>query len=343
MERRDLMRKAGAAGILALMPWRNAFATKPAGDLSLSDGNCALIPQETEGPYPLDTVSNADLLRQDIRESKEGVQLNVKMKIIGLENCVGMPNVWVKIWHCDADGYYSGYTNQGYIGTQNNQNEDWLRGVQITDANGEVEFISIFPGWYTSRVTHIHFRVYISSVLTATSQFTFPIETKNAIYTSNSLYSTHGTDPQDISSDNVFSDGYNLQMATLTENTSTGGWDSYIEVTINGTGTAGLAALEPETGGQFKLLQNYPNPYQGSTTVPFILNNASDVELEILDLSGKKIASVRKKNMAAGEYQWAIGNGNNGIGLKQANYIYQLVVSNSHGTYRQCKVMTAAN
>ena len=110
--------------------------------------------------------------RQDVREDEEGVQLNLRMKILGTDNCGPLPNVRVNIWHCSKDGWYSGYDGN------NNPGQDgltYLRGYQITDANGEVEFITILPGWYTGRICHIHFQVYVNSAYAAISQLTFPI------------------------------------------------------------------------------------------------------------------------------------------------------------------------
>lgn len=80
----------------------------------------------------------------------------------------------MNIWHCDKDGLYSGYSqnnNQGQAGLT------YLRGYQMTDASGNVEFVTIFPGcrW---RICHIHFQVYVSSVYAAISQSAFPLAEK---------------------------------------------------------------------------------------------------------------------------------------------------------------------
>lgn len=341
MKRGDFLKGLGIVGAGAMIPFKGIADGSVAG--AKETATCTLIPSETEGPYPLDTVSNSDILRTDIRETKtSSVQLNLKLKIIGNTNCLPIQNAWVKIWHCDKDGYYSGYSVSGYLGTQNNAGQTWLRGVQITDANGEVNFVTLFPGWYSGRICHIHFRVYLSSVLTATSQLTFPEATKNSIYTSNSDYSHGGTptDPMTVGTDMVFSDGSSLQMATLTPNTTTGGYDSYLEVVINGTGAAtGLMQLEPETAGQFKLKQNYPNPYTTKTTIPFSLANSSDVEMEIYSMDGRKVAGIKRSSLSAGDH--TIDVDINSLGLASATYIYQVVVSNNNGVYRQCKVMTA--
>jgi|ERR1043165_4941887 protocatechuate 3,4-dioxygenase beta subunit len=340
MKRRDILKGLGVAGLATLLPLdkANAAAAK-FGAMKLRDnGSCVLIPTETAGPFPLDLTANPTFFRQDVRESKAGVQLNLTLKIIGVNNCEPMQNLRVNIWHCDKDGLYSGYDNQMNAGQAG---LTYLRGYQMTDADGEVNFTTIFPGWYNGRICHIHFQVYVSSVYAAISQLSFDIPTKNALYAANSSIYTKGADPSTFASDNIFSDGYNYQVATLTPNNTTGGYDAYLEVTIQGSGTTptGLAALEPETGGQFKLGQNFPNPYSDETTIPFTLTNPSDVKIELFDLSARKVAEVSKNNLAAGEQKIKLNLHN--LKLAKASYIYQLEVKNSNGVFRQSKMMTA--
>jgi protocatechuate 3,4-dioxygenase beta subunit len=339
MKRSDFIKGISLASLGAVLPWTGSVKAG-ANELGAKTTACALIPSETEGPYPLDTASNSTILRQDIRETKTGVQLNVKLKIIDTATCQPITNAWIKIWHCDKDGFYPGYNNNGYTSTQNNIGETFLRGVQITDANGEVEFITNFPGRYSGRVARIYFHIYLSSALTATSQLTFPETDKNAIYASSALYAPHSTNPQTVATNNIFSDCYNLQMTTLTPNATTGGYNADLQLTINGTGINHLARMEPETGGQFKLLQNYPNPYVDKTSIPFALTNTSDVEMEIYDLAGRKVASIKNDNLEAGYHTMALDL--QSLGIAAGTYIYQLVVSNERGVFRQCKVMTGA-
>lgn len=340
MKRKDVLRGIGIAGLASFIPFGKTNAKLSAiGEVSLNEGGaCVLIPTETAGPFPLDLTANSTFFRQDVRENKTGVQLNLKLKIIGSVNCEPMPNVRVNIWHCDKDGLYSGYDNNMNAGQAG---LTYLRGYQITDTNGEVDFVTIVPGWYNGRICHIHFQVYVSSMYAAISQLSFDIPTKNAIYAANSSVYTKGADPMTFASDNIFSDGYNYQLATLTPNSNTGGYDSYLEVTIQGTGTTptGLAALEPETGGQFKLGQNFPNPYVNETTIPFKLTAASNVTISLWDLTGKKVSEVTKKGMSAGENQITLNMQK--LGLAACNYVYQIEVENSNGKYRQCKLMTA--
>jgi hypothetical protein len=96
---------------------------------------------------------------------------------------------------------------------------------------------------------------------------------------------------------------------------------------------------EGETGGQFKMGQNFPNPHNGVTTIPFTLNEASNVKFDIFDLSARKVAVIDKGSMGIGEHNVTIDL--SALGVAYGNYIYQIEVVNANGTFRQCKMMTA--
>lgn len=346
MERNVFLKIAGAAGLGTMIPGASQGHPLEAHDegpapLPKAGGGCALIPSETAGPYPLDLSSDETYFRTDLREEQAGADHRVRLRIIGNANCLPMANCRVDFWHCNVDGYYSGYTTSAHLGQQNHVGERFLRGIQMTDANGEVEFLTKFPGWYPGRTCHIHFQVYLNSMLQVTSQFCYPTAEKNALLTSIAPYTTWGADPLAPSQDGIFSNGYALQEATLELNTLTGEYESFLEVTIQGEGEVnmGLLALEPETGGQFKLGQNFPNPYAGLSTIPFSLKEWSDVSIDLFNTAGTKVASVTKEGQAAGEHRWEVDP--QALGLSTANYIYQITVRNAHGTFRQCKVMTA--
>ncbi len=330
MKRKDFLRGVGIAGLGSMMtPGTVASST------GMTEGpvppNCILIPSETAGPFPLDLTENQTFFRQDVREDRTGVRHDLRLKIIGSANCEPMPNCRVNIWHCDKDGNYSGYGSETGL--------TYLRGYQWTDANGEVRFTTVFPGWYTGRICHIHFQVWVSSVYAAISQLTYPLAEKNAIYAANPSLYIKGADPLNFNQDNIFSDGYAYQLASLTANPDTGGYDSYLEITIQGTGTTALREAEPETGGLFKLLQNLPNPFSGITSIPFILHTSADITLEIWDLSGSKRTEIHQYGLAPGKHE--IGMDIRALGLPQATYVYQLVVKTAGGIFRQAKVMTS--
>jgi protocatechuate 3,4-dioxygenase beta subunit len=133
----------------------------------------------------------------------------------------------VYVWHCDKDGYYSGYNQQG----GDMRGQTFCRGVQMTDSNGEVAFTTIYPGWYPGRATHIHFRVYLALDLQATSQLALPDDATTAVYNS-ALYAAKGQNPTSPSRDDIFSDGVTYQLATVTQNAATGGYDAQLTVGI---------------------------------------------------------------------------------------------------------------
>jgi protocatechuate 3,4-dioxygenase beta subunit len=156
---------------------------------------CTVYPQQTEGPFYLDL----DLLRQDITEGKPGLPLTMVLQVQNLE-CAPLRDVAVDLWHCDADGVYSGFTGQ--LGGVDTTGETFLRGTQVTGADGIVEFSTIYPGWYPRRTTHIHFKVHTSSTMEATSQLYFPESVTDAVYAT-SPYDARGPKDTANSSDGI--------------------------------------------------------------------------------------------------------------------------------------------
>lgn len=333
MKRKDFLKLTGLAGATAVAGGSGASLLKAAAPPNA----CVLIPTETIGPFPLDLSANPAFFRQDVRENKTGALLRLKLRIVGANNCLPMANVRVNIWHCDKDGLYSGYNQFGNPGQSG---LTYLRGFQFADVNGEVEFITIFPGWYNGRICHIHFQVYVSSIYAAISQLTFPLALKNQIYEDYSNLYTKGADPLTFQQDNFFSDGYAFQLASLNYDPTTGGYKSALEVSILGNGISGLAEAEPETGGQFKLLQNFPNPFDSHATIPFTLNEPAEVKLQLFDLKGSKVVDLSLGNLGIGDHTVDLDLG--AWGLPKASYAYQLLVENAHGVFCQAKLMTSA-
>ncbi|MGI8406465.1 MAG: intradiol ring-cleavage dioxygenase [Thermomicrobiales bacterium] len=123
---------------------------------------CVLTPELTEGPYYLDDL----LVRSDITEGKAGVPLDLKITVLDTTTCAPIVNAAVDIWHCDANGFYSGFTNMNPGGDQAYQDDGsnpatFLRGVVLTGSDGLAEFKTIYPGWYAGRDIHIHMKVHV--------------------------------------------------------------------------------------------------------------------------------------------------------------------------------------
>lgn len=182
---------------------------------------CKTIPEETAGPYPDKTgmLDDPAFYRQDVTEGKEGLPLTVELVVVDVnDSCAPVAGAVVEIWHCDADGNYSEYTQPGYDGT----GETFLRGLQTADANGKVTFTTIYPGWYAGRVTHIHFDIYVNKNVVKTSQMAFPETITAEVYSQVSPYTAKGQNPTTNATDNIFSDGTSLQMASLSGDTTNG-------------------------------------------------------------------------------------------------------------------------
>jgi len=225
--RREVLAVLGA-GVGAVLAGCGASPTTPTstttttttGGGTPSTASCAVTPSETEGPYPDKTgmLNNAAFFRRDITEGKSGLPLRLTLTVVNVNNsCAVVSGANVEIWQCDAAGHYSEYSQQGFDGS----GQTFLRGIQTTDANGQVTFTTIYPGWYAGRATHIHVDVYRSGALVNTTQIAFPESISAAVYAT-SVYAAKGQNSTTNSSDNVFSDGTTNELATLTGNTTSG-------------------------------------------------------------------------------------------------------------------------
>jgi hypothetical protein len=282
-------------GLLSAAPLAQvALATKKTPSVMSSRSNCVLVPAETPGPFPLDLTDNAFFFRQDIREDRVGVQLRQRVRIVGAEDCEPLPNVRVHIWHCDNVGGYSGYNSEEGL--------TYCRGYQITDENGECEFITIVPGWYPGRVTHVHFQVYVSSSYSAVSQWTWQHdETVAAVDAHLDLY-PDGPDPLSPDQDFVFADGFDLQMATLDWDEEANEYVSDYEATVEGTGTNGVGYHEMRSAQVMILGQNFPNPCRDQTTFPLELLQPASVTWSLWDLNGRCVHRLDCGNWSVGKH-----------------------------------------
>ena len=246
MDRRGLLRLAGrfgaALGALPLIGCGSS-PTTPSSTGSTNTGTgtgnstCSTrIPEETQGPFPADgsngptVLSASGVVRNDIRPSfaglsgvADGIPLEIVLTIVSASTCAPLSGRAVYIWHCDRLGRYSLYS-QGVT------NQNYLRGVQEADANGRLTFTSIVPGCYAGRWPHIHFEVYPSLAAAtsvanraATSQIALPKTACDLAYaTSGYQSSVTNLSQVSLATDNVFSDGAALELATVTGSVASG-------------------------------------------------------------------------------------------------------------------------
>jgi protocatechuate 3,4-dioxygenase beta subunit len=171
LTRRDALKLLGITGaaLLAACAPEGAATTEPTS-ASVSSTTvteptsalpaCVVRPEVTEGPYYVDE----DLNRTDIRSDpttgviKEGALLALTFNVSQISNggCTPLEGAKVEVWHCDAEGAYSDVSDPGF----DTQGQKFLRGFQVTDTNGQATFLTIYPGWYSGRTVHIHFKVH---------------------------------------------------------------------------------------------------------------------------------------------------------------------------------------
>ncbi|MEG3123081.1 dioxygenase family protein [Sphingomonas sp. GB1N7] len=223
-----------AAGTSTPTPTATPTPT-PTATATSTTSACIVDPTETAGPYPADGTNTASgstsnaltvsgIVRSDIRPSfissttvAAGVKLVITLTVVNVNaTCAPLSGYAVYLWHCDRSGNYSLYTAAA---------ESYLRGVQVTDANGQVTFTTIYPGCYDGRYPHMHFEIFSSlsaatggrfSVLT--SQLAMPSAASSAVYADTATYPSSATNLARVSiaSDNVFGDNTAAQITQQT-------------------------------------------------------------------------------------------------------------------------------
>ena len=223
---------AGTQSLTAAYGGSSKYASSTSSAVSVtvtsSTAACTETLEGEEGPYFVDDsdmgYDRSNILSNlDGTETQAGVGLTLTLYVFDSEKeCAAMEGVQVDIWHCNASGIYSAESSESTTA------ESWLRGYQITDANGMVEFKTIIPGWYSGRTTHIHLRLRSTYDDTDTSgsntmQLCFDQTLVDTLATSVSPYASEGTNPTTNASDRVYSeeeDGTTLM--TLSGSTSAG-------------------------------------------------------------------------------------------------------------------------
>jgi len=169
LTRREALALLGSTGTLLLL------GCSPSNASSSRAGRpgyqCVVQPAMTEGPYYVDEKLERSDIRSDPTDGtvKNGALLALTFYVssIAKGSCAPLEGAIVDVWHCDADGVYSDAVDPGF----NTVGKKFLRGYQVTDGKGTAKFTTIYPGWYSSRAVHIHFK--IRSPVSAKSAYEF--------------------------------------------------------------------------------------------------------------------------------------------------------------------------
>ena len=195
------------------------------------------IPGETAGPFPADgsnrpnVLAQSGVVRSDIRSSfgsstttAEGVPLTLRLVVLDAATDTPVEGAAVYVWHCNREAQYSLYDRGA-------ADENYLRGVQPTAADGSATFATVFPGCYSGRWPHVHFEIFRSigeatgaGRILATSQLAFPEDACTAVYaTAGYEQSVRNLARVTLATDGVFrDDGGVRQLATTTGSPSAG-------------------------------------------------------------------------------------------------------------------------
>lgn len=220
-----LTRVAATALLVGCLPKRaNSTSTRSAQVTAVALPACTVRPQQTEGPYFVDEKLN----RSDIRSNpadglvREGVPLQLTLRVsqVSDDRCQPLAGAIVDIWHCDAAGIYSDVNDRSF----STVGQKFLRGYQVTDTAGTVQFLTIYPGWYPGRAVHIHFKVRADATSQQSYEFTSQLYFDDAITDrvhSQAPYASQGQRSQKNDQDGIFQQGGDQLLLSPTE-TNTG-------------------------------------------------------------------------------------------------------------------------
>lgn len=237
MDRRQALRLLGAAGVGSALlaacggsdetrgPEPSGPAVGPTttaapaatgtitADMFKNAAACSVTPEQTQGPYYIDV----DKVRGDIREDRQGTRLRLAARVMDADGCTPVKDAVFEVWHCDAAGLYSGFEQAsrgqrggpglpgrgpagGSAGTDPSR---YLRGAQVTNAEGIAVITTIFPGWYQGRTVHVHAKVQLSNSKALTTQLYFDDKLSEEVYAA-SPYAEHRGRTTFNRDDNIF-------------------------------------------------------------------------------------------------------------------------------------------
>ena len=248
LTRRDALKLLGlgSAAFLAACAAPEGTSTLAPTSISTSGSSatgtaldCVVRPELTLGPYFVDQQLNRSDIRSEPSDSslREGIPLTLAINVLDVANssCTPITDAQVDVWHCDAQGVYSGVSDQGFDTT----GQKFLRGYQLTDGTGKAQFLTIYPGWYQGRAVHIHFMIRTTGAdgqsYEFVSQFFFDDALSDKVF-AQGPYASKGERDMSNADDNIYnSGGDQLLLAVTGDNTN--GYYAAINIGLDLTDT----------------------------------------------------------------------------------------------------------
>lgn len=218
LSRRELIALLGAAGAGALV------GAPALTRLDAQVPGCVVVPAQMEGPYFVDARLNRSDIRTDPSDKavSPGVPLRVAFRVSQMSAagaCGPLAGALVDLWQCDALGVYSDFADT--TAKFDARGKKFLRGYQVTDAKGLVEFTTIYPGWYPGRAVHLHFKVRTNPNGPRGTDFTSQLYFDEAVTDrvhARAPYASKGRRTTTNDADGIFKNGGRELMLKLTEN-----------------------------------------------------------------------------------------------------------------------------
>jgi len=251
LSRRATLKLLGAAGATAVVGFsgprlRLLPAGKTSSVASAQTLSCVVRPQLTEGPYFVDERLNRSDIRTDptTNEVKPGALLVLTFNVNRVTGnlCSALPGAYLDIWHCDALGSYSDVRDGGF----DTRGQKYLRGYQITDPSGSVRFQTIYPGWYSGRTVHIHFKIRLftgtEESYEFTSQLFFDDAFTDQVYTQGP-YNSRGTRNTRNTQDGIFNGGGSQLILDISQTTQ--GYAAAFNIGLEGVPSTDESSAAP--------------------------------------------------------------------------------------------------
>ena len=248
LTRRDALKLLGlgSAAFLAACAAPEGTSTLAPTSISTSGSSatgtaldCVVRPELTLGPYFVDQQLNRSDIRPEPSDGsvREGIPITLAINVLDVANssCTPITDAQVDVWHCDAQGVYSGVSDQGFDTT----GQKFLRGYQLTDGTGKAQFLTIYPGWYQGRAVHIHFMIRTTGAdgqsYEFVSQFFFDDTLSDKVFAQEPYASKGERDMRDAD-DNIYNSGGDQLLLAVTDD-NTNGYYAAINIGLDLTDT----------------------------------------------------------------------------------------------------------
>jgi protocatechuate 3,4-dioxygenase beta subunit len=218
LSRRDALKMFGSVGAALLIGGNFARSTD-----QNPKGTCVLTPQITEGPYFVEERLN----RSNLVDGQPGLPLKLAIHVYDAAACKAVSGIQIDLWHASASGIYSDIPGSGSGG------QTFLRGYQVTDANGLASFQTIYPGCYAGRTTHIHLKARLfkgsgAEILESTTQLFFDDHITDSVYAAHAAYKSNGSRRIKNESDGI----YDRSLLVKLDGSPTNGYSGAISIGI---------------------------------------------------------------------------------------------------------------